>query len=72
MIIVNYIQEGSQESKKFEAKCLTFLKGTGEFALYYYENTQPLFIKPKYLTAVSVEDPTVKTKEEFNDQARET
>lgn len=71
MISVTYIEEGSKESKKFEAKCLTFLKGTLEFALYYYENTSPLFIKPKYLTAVSVEEPTVTTKEGFNDQTRD-
>jgi len=70
MISVSYVEKGSKESKRFEAKCLTFLEGTGEFCLYYYGNTKPLFIKPKYLTAVSIEDPTVKTEEEFNDQAR--
>lgn len=72
MIEISYIEKGEKGSKKLECKCLTFLVETGEFKLYFYDNTQPIYIEPKYLTAISIDEPTVTTKEEFNGQIKTT
>ena len=65
-----YIEKGQKACKNLDCKGLTFFAETGEFKLYFHDNRHPVFIKPKYLTVVSFDEPTVTIKEEYNGQIK--